>query len=220
MNFLDRGMARRRKALVRRWCARLGCAGLLALALDAGADTGTGTGLGSPANASLRFSVNIDKFVFLRIGGTGTTVSAMNFALTPSIPAGATVPTAGNNRAVNWNGTAPAFTVAASGNVLPVEVRSNGGTVSLRATTITPLTSGGSTIAMSLVTIASSDAGLPAPPLADVGSGTSTSVTATAFGNWVTSRTADWTFSYAPTPAQAPMAGSYNGQVSFTASVP
>ena len=71
---------------------------------------------------------------------------------------------------------------------------------------------------MSQVTLSSSDSNLPPPPLANSGSGTSTSVTPTAFGNRVTSRTANWTFSYAP--ATLPLAGTYSGQVSFTASVP
>ncbi|HSW16328.1 MAG TPA: hypothetical protein VLJ86_03820 [Ramlibacter sp.] len=198
----------------------LGCLALLACPVSAWSDTGTSTGLGNPAGASLRFGINIDKFLYLRIGTDGGSISTVSFNLTPSIPATPTTPTNGNNQAVNWNAVAPSFTVTPSGNVLPVEVRSNGGTVTLRAATTTALTSGSNTIPMSRITIASSDNALPAPPLADSGSGTSTSVTGTAFGNLVTLRSANWTFTYAPTPAQTPMAGTYTGQVTFTASVP
>lgn len=196
----------------------------LAIALAAApgkgrADTGDSNGLGSPASASLRFAINIDKFVYLKLGGEGNDVPTVAYTLAPAVPGGP-APSNGNNRAGAWSGAAPTFTVSASGNALPVEVRSNGGTVSLRATTVTPLASGSATIPMSRIGISSSDSGLPAPPLADSGNGASVNVAGTAFGNRVTVRNATWTFTYAPTGAQMPLAGNYSGQVRFTASVP
>ncbi|MEJ5027745.1 hypothetical protein WH303_01140 [Comamonas sp. MYb69] len=175
---------------------------------------------------ALNFSIQIDKFLFFRIGDgawptPGGTTSQVSFNLSPSIPAVPTTPTTGNNTAVNWSGTAPTFAVAASGNVLPVEVRSNGGQVSVFATVTTALTSGANTIPMNMVSITSSDAALPAPTIPASGTGTSVNVTGGGTGtvnSLVTIRTANWTFGYNSTISRT--AGNYSGQLSFTASVP
>ncbi|WP_339558755.1 hypothetical protein [Comamonas sp. MYb396] len=175
---------------------------------------------------ALNFSIQIDKFLFFRIGDgawptPGGTTSQVSFNLSPSIPAVPTTPTTGNNTAVNWNGTAPTFAVAASGNVLPVEVRSNGGQVSVFATVTTALTSGANTIPMNMVSITSSDAALPAPTIPASGTGTSVNVTGGGTGtvnSLVTIRNANWTFGYNSTISRT--AGNYSGQLSFTASVP
>jgi hypothetical protein len=172
---------------------------------------------------SLDFTISIQKFIFFRIGDgvwptPGGTTSAVGFALTPSIPSGGTTPAAGNNTAVNWSGGAPGFAVTASNNVLPVEVRSNAGQISLRATVSTPLTSGANTIPMSEITVATSDANLPAPPIPNTGTGTGVNVIGTSFSNLVTLRTASWTFSYANSASRP--AGTYSGVVTFTASTP
>ena len=175
---------------------------------------------------ALNFSIQIDKFLFFRIGDgawptPGGTTSQVSFSLSPSIPAVPTTPTTGNNTAVNWNGTAPTFAVAASGNVLPVEVRSNGGQVSVFATVTTALTSGANTIPMNMVSITSSDAALPAPTIPASGTGTSVNVTGGGTGtvnSLVTIRNANWTFGYNSTISRT--AGNYSGQLSFTASVP
>lgn len=174
----------------------------------------------------LNFSIQIDKFLFFRIGDgawptPGGTTSQVSFSLSPSIPAVPATPVNGNNTAVNWSGAAPTFAVTASGNMLPVEVRSNGGQVSLFATVTTALTSGANTIPMNMVSITSSDAALPAPILP--ASGTSTSVNVTGGGtgavnSLVTIRNANWTFAYNSTISRT--AGNYSGQLSFTASVP
>jgi hypothetical protein len=172
---------------------------------------------------NLDFTISIQKFIFFRIGDgvwptPGGTTSAVGFALTPSIPSGGTTPVAGNNTAVNWSGGAPGFAVTASNNVLPVEVRSNAGQISLRATVSTPLTSGANTIPMSEITVATSDANLPAPPIPNTGTGTGVNVIGTSFSNLVTLRTASWTFSYANSASRP--AGTYSGVVTFTASTP
>lgn len=191
------------------------------------AEQSTTTGLGVPATARLKFTVNIDKFVFFRLG-TGAwptpsgTVDTAAFTLAPTIPGGPTTPAAtANNTAANWSGGAPTFAVSPAGGVqLPVEVRSNGGQVSLRATVSTPLTNttSANTIPMSEITVASSSTALPAPAIPNAGTGAPVNVTPTAFGALVTLQTATWTFSYAnltPRPA-----GTYLGQVVFTASSP
>ncbi|WP_423934774.1 hypothetical protein [Comamonas sp. 23] len=190
------------------------------------ATSGTGNLPRNTPAVALNFSIQIDKYVFFRIGDgawptPGGTTSQVGFSLSPSIPAVPTTPTTGNNTAVNWNGTAPTFAVAASGNVLPVEVRSNGGQVSVFATVTTALTSGANTIPMNMVSITSSDAALPAPTLPASGTGTSVNVTGGGTGtvnSLVTIRTANWTFGY--NSAISRTAGNYSGQLSFTASVP
>lgn len=193
----------------------------------ASATSGTGSLPRTTPTVALNFAIQIDKFIFFRIGDgawptPGGTVSQVAFTLTPTIPAVPTTPAAGNNTPLNWNGAAPGFTVAATGNVLPVEVRSNGGQVSLYASVTTPLTSGANTIPMSDVTVASSDSSnLPAPPIPASGTGSSVNVAGGGSGtvnSLVTIRTANWTFSY--TGSASRPAGNYSGQLSFTASTP
>jgi hypothetical protein len=174
------------------------------------------------ASARLDFIANIDKFLFLRVG-TGayptasSTVDTVSFALTASIPVTAAVPSNGNNSIVSWNKADPTFGSSTS-TVLPVEVRSNAGQVTLQANTTTPLTSGGNTIPMSSVVIATSDVNLPAPVVPNAGIGASVNVVGSSFTNLVTTRSANWTFSY--NNPVAPTAGTYTGQITFTASVP
>lgn len=202
--------------------AAVGAALLLCalIAPVARAESNTGSSGSPTAVARLDFTVNIGKFMFLRVGNAGTGISTVSFDLSPTIAPGPVSPVAGNNVAINWGGAAPNFAVAASGNVLPVEVRSNAGQVSLRATTTTALTSGSDTIPMSQITVTSNNTNLPAPVLANTGTGSGVNVVGTAFGNLVTVRTANWTFGYAPTAATLPAAGAYSGQITFSASAP
>lgn len=176
------------------------------------------------ASAQLDFIINIGKFIFFRVG-TGayptasSTVDNVSFNTAPSIPAGAVTPVAGNNTSVNWSGAAPTFSVTTSSNtVLPVEVRSNAGQISIRAQATTPLTSGTNTIPMSQIVITSSDANLPAPLIPNTGQGAAVNVAGTSFSNLVTTRNANWTFAY--NLLTNPAAGTYNGQITFTASSP
>ncbi len=198
-----------------------GCA-----ALSAQADSVTTIGaLPRTAAVDLKFQLSIDKFLFFRIGdgalpNVGGTTPAVSFNVSAAIPAQPTTPVSGSNTGVNWSGGAPSFTVTPSGNVLPVEVRSNGGQVSLRAAVTTPLTSGSATIPMSDVGVTSSDAALPAPAIPATGTGTAVNVTgggSGAYNSLVTLRSANWTFSLASGNYAA---GVYNGQVTFTASTP
>ena len=176
------------------------------------------------ATARLDFTLNIGKFIFFRVG-TGayptasSTVDTVAFNTTPSIPAGAVTPVVGNNRSVNWSGAAPTFSVTTSNNVLPVEVRSNAGQISIRAQATTPLTSGANTIPMSQIVVTSSDVpNLPAPLIPDSGQGAAVNVAGTSFSNLVTVRSANWTFAY--NALTSPTAGTYSGQITFTASSP
>ena len=188
------------------------------------------------ARASLDFSVNIEKFIFLRVGtggsftgaesGTGPaangTVDTVSFTASAIIPAVPTAATNGVNKTVNWSGGAPTF--AASAPVtLPVEVRSNAGQVRITVQATTPLTSGSNTIPMTAIAITSSSAQLPAPVVPATGVSLAVNVAVGGVGTaaaptLLTYRTANWTFAY--TPSASVPAGVYNGQITFTASAP
>ncbi|MGF6350611.1 hypothetical protein [Variovorax sp. W2I14] len=207
--------------------ATLACAAGIAATMPAAqADSSTSaTSANVPRStqASLDFTIGIQKFIFFRIGdgnfpNPGGTTGTVTFTLTPSIPGVPNTPAAGNNTAVNWSGGAPSFAVTPNGNVLPVEVRSNAGQVTLRATATAPLASGANTIPLSEITIASSDANLPAPAIPNTSTGSAVNVVGTSFNNLVTQRNANWTFSYLNSASR--VAGTYNGTVTFTASTP
>lgn len=170
-------------------------------------------------SARLDFRLTIDKFIFLRLGTSGTGIDTATFVLVPSIPPVPTTPVEGAALPVPWSGAAPAFGVSAAGNAVGVEVRSNAGAVSLRAVMTAPLSSGVNTISTADIGIVSDNAELPAPPLpaSGVGTGTPVAITGTSQQNLVTERTATWTFSLA---AVARPAGVYTGQISFMASAP
>ena len=206
----------------RRLAVTIGTALLLCACVfsQARAESNTDNSGALAAVARLDFTVNIGKFMFLRVGTVGSGINTVTFDLSPTIAPGAVSPLPGSNVPINWDGSAPVFSVAATGHVVPVEVRSNAGQVSLRATTTAALTSGSDTIPMSHISVTSNNADLPAPVLVNTGTGSGVNVTGSTFGNLVTVRAADWTFGYAPTPATLPAAGNYSGQITFSASAP
>ncbi|WP_295527627.1 hypothetical protein [uncultured Pseudacidovorax sp.] len=170
------------------------------------------------ASARLDFRVDVGKFVYLRVGPAGVGLATVAFNVSATIPAGSVAATNGNNKSVSWSAAVPGFGVMASNNVLPVEVASNAGTVSLQASVISPLSSGSASIAMNGISIVLDNAGLTAPPVPASGSGAAVTVAGTAFSNLVTQRAANWTFGLAM--PGLPAAGTYSGQLGFTASVP
>lgn len=180
------------------------------------------TGASLSTTARLNFQINMGKFLFMRLGtgaypNASSIVDTVTFNTNYTIPAGSIVPTNGSNKAVAWNGAAPTLTASGT-TVLPVEVRSNAGTVTLRASVNTPLANGSHTIPFSRVTITSNNNGLPAPVVPDSGFGASVTVTGTTFAGLVTTQSANWTFAYINnTPLTA---GTYQGQLLFTASAP
>ena len=216
----------------------------LMLATTARAETAsasaTGNAPGTPltVQARLDFSVTIGKFIYFRIGNGGTfagntltgarptansSINQVEFVVTPTIPGVPTNPLQGNQQNAIWNKTSPSFSTVASNQVLGVEVASNAGQVSLSSQTTTPLSSSSSTIAASDITISSSSAALPAPTI--LNSGISPAVTVATGGSGttyapglLTYQTANWTFAYAASAST--LAGTYNGQITFTASAP
>ncbi|WP_020395322.1 hypothetical protein [Thiolinea disciformis] len=180
------------------------------------------SGASLTTSASLDFQINMGKFIFFRLGNSAyptasSTVSTVSFNANYTIPAGAITPSNGSNQAVNWNNTAPTLTTTGSA-ALPVEIRSNAGTVSLRASVNTPLANGSHTIPFSRINISSNNSSLPAPLVPDSGAGTSVNVVGNSFAGLVTNQSATWTFTYTNnTPLTA---GTYQGQLLFTASAP
>lgn len=169
------------------------------------------------ASANLDFNINIGKFIYFRVGAgvfplANASVDTVAFDTLASIPAS---PANGHAQATSWSGSVPVFT-STSTTVLPVEVRSNAGQVSIRATVSGPLSNGADTIPFADVHIVSSDNNLPAPVIPNSGTGTAVNVAGTAFANLITERSANWTFSYSGSGAST--AGSYSGTVTFTAS--
>lgn len=193
---------------------------LLALLVAGGAQADRSSVNGKSASAELEFIIEMDKFIFFRVGTNADgIVDTVSLNAIPTIPPGAVVAVPGNNTTVNWGGTVPPFAVTAT--TLPVEVRSNAGQIRIWASVTSPLTSGINTIPMSDIGLTSSDPGsFPAPPLPASGADpiSSVNVAGTAWSNLVTERSANWTFSY--NPPVLPPAGVYNGVVTFTASSP
>lgn len=197
---------------------------LFLLAHSASAELSTMAGTSSSpyralnVSARLDFNINIDKFIYFQIGSPSF-IDTVNLTANPSIPTSATpvIPTDGNNKIVAWNKMLPSFT-SGSPVVLPVQLRSNGGQVSLKTTVTSALSNGSANLPFSGLTITSSDSNFPAPPVPNTGTGGSVNVTPTAFSNLVTIRNANWSFAYSTT--QPLEAGTYNGDLLFTASAP
>ncbi len=169
------------------------------------------------ASAKLRFSVTLGSFVSLRVGSPGSTVNTATFDLAP-LTAGCTAAPCkfgdGSSVAATYDGG-----YGAAG--LPVEVKSNAGVVSISAVASSALSNGAQTVPYAQFTIKSSDStNLPAPMIPEYGAGASAGVAIaeSSAGSKLTNRSANWTFGYANTVV--PAAGTYNGQVTFTASAP
>ncbi|MDP2065183.1 MAG: hypothetical protein Q8K38_04355 [Burkholderiaceae bacterium] len=179
----------------------------LAAPLLASAESQFVVGTGS-ASAKLDFRVVIPRVLFLGVGtgaaalSTTATVDRLTFDYTSNPNTIGTGAAAGS--ITNTGGFA--------GNAFPVRVFGNNGQVQLAAAGGPNLTSGADTIPFTQITGSSDNANLPNPVLG------AAPVNVTATAGKVTDRTANWTFSYANTVA-AP-AGTYDGQVTYTASMP
>ncbi|MEZ5706440.1 MAG: hypothetical protein R3E56_14915 [Burkholderiaceae bacterium] len=190
-----------------RFLAKSAIALAIAAPLMASAESQLTIGSGS-ASADLNFRVVIPRVLFLAVGTgaagltTNTTEDTVTFDYTS------------NPADVGTGNAAGSIT----GNVVPVRVLGNNGVIALASSNTGALTNGtGDTIPWSEITATSSDAtnfASPAPAGGSVNLGLSQ-------GTKVTSRTADWTFSYANTTVAAP--GTYgvtNGRVTYTATMP
>lgn len=171
--------------------------GLIAMT-PAIAESNFASGPNPSASARLDFAVSIPEFISLRVGTAG----------------------AGNVDTVAFNVAAAnvgdGSNVAAAGGDVSVALLGNVGNIALTATTTGPLSDGTDTISFAEILSSSSDAGLGSPTLVDAGS---SSLTITPnVGTRVVNRTANWSFAYSNTNTVA--AGTYVGQVTYTAAKP
>jgi hypothetical protein len=177
----------------------------LAFPLLASAESQLTVGTGSAA-AKLNFEIKIPRVLFLGVG-SGAATPLSNNATVDLVSFDYT----NNPLAVGTGPTGTANTI--SGNVVPVRVFGNNGQIVITATNPANLASGTDTIAFSEISATSSDTNLPAPAL---GGGTANPVL--SGGSKVTVRNANWTFAYANNTQAA--AGTYTGQVTYTATMP
>ncbi len=179
----------------------------LATPMLASAESQLTVGAGA-ASARLDFRVDIPRVLFLAVGSgaTGltnnTTVDTVTFDYST------------NAGALGTGAAAASIT----GNVVPVRVLGNNGVIALASTNTGALANAvGDTIPWSEITAVSSDTpnfASPAPSGASVNLGLS-------LGTKVTSRTANWTFSYANSAVVPPGTyGTTNGRVTYTATMP
>lgn len=172
--------------------------GLIAMT-PAMAESDFAIGAAPEASARVDFEVNIPRFIRFQVGSANSVVDEVVFDV-----AAANVGD-GSDVAATTNGT------------LGVSLTGNVGTISLDATTTALLTDGTDTISWAEILTSSSDAALDVPAIVDIGTGAAESITANV-GTRVVARTADWTFQYSNTDVVA--AGTYTGQVTFTAANP
>lgn len=158
----------------------------------------TGNTANLSTQARVNFQITIPKFVSLRVGTAGATVDTIAFS-----PLAADV---GNN--VSQAGTGGDLT---NGKVT-VRVAGNNGDITLAATAGATLLSGTDTIPWTQITVTPAG-GAPAHPAVNGGN-----VTLTATNKVVNIAAGDWTYAYANASVVA--AGTYTGQVTYTATVP
>ncbi len=179
-------------------------AALFATPLVAVAESTLIEGAGAAA-ADLNFRVVLPRVLFLAVG-TGSAGTALGNNATVNR---ATFNYSANPQAVGTGAPAAAIT----GRTVRVRVYGNNGQVTITATNPANLVSGSNTIPFSQFTVTStSPANLPAPSM---GGGVVNPVLNTAR---VTNRAANWRFTYANTVT--PASGTYNGQVTYTATMP
>jgi hypothetical protein len=190
-----------------------------AATLMAGSAWGESTaGVGIPtstvsATAKVNINITVPKVILLKIGTAGGTVDTVDFTASLSSP---TVAGTGNSLATTWTGTAPTFSVAATGDVLTAVAWTNsasgasGGTLSCSMTTA--FASGGPTAAD--ISVGSSVA-LAGGSLVHPGTNTNCATPTPFARNVLVGST--YTYSIAPGSVAAWAAGSYTSVVTYTA---
>jgi hypothetical protein len=214
----------------------LGSLGLVVGALaphfasDARADFATkspGSGNSGTVTAKAQFRVIIATALTLRIGTAGATIDTAQFNLTGVPPADGSHPSpfsppfgigSGTQTGIvgTLNGVGAATTIPVT-----VAVTSTLSTVSLTASVSgSNLTSGGNTIPYTQISASSSSANLPSPVIPASGSGAARTISGCDVScSGVVNRSATWTYTYANT-ATVNNAGTYTGQISYTATSP
>jgi hypothetical protein len=173
-------------------------------------DINTGAAAGLSAVAKLDFRIVVPRMIFLKVGTGVLFADALGAANTDRVDFNLTPADIASGAAIAGAAGVGPYPVA-------VRVVGNGGNISFTASgTAGGLTNGVQTVPWSDITPTSSNvAGLPHPAIGNGVPGAVTSLAATAN---VVNQSANWTFSYSNLTAIA--AGSYNGQVTYTAALP
>ncbi|MBW8366859.1 MAG: hypothetical protein K0M70_03250 [Arenimonas sp.] len=159
----------------------------------------TGNTANLQASARLDFQINIPRFISFQVGSAGVVVDEVVFDV-----AAANV----------GSGTAVGPT---SGSPVAVTLKGNGGAINLTAdTTGTSLTSGSDIIPFTQINSTTASGTITAPTL--VQNGVSAAVAVPVSSGRVTDRSATWSYTYANTAIVG--AGTYDGQVRYTATMP
>jgi hypothetical protein len=185
-------------------------AGMCCLPFGVHAESSSDNSSPYSAAARLNLRVTIPQFLLFQVGSAGTgTIDTITFA-----PAAGNV---GDSSAVSGTGGN-----AASGSGASVLVRGNGGQI-----TITESNNGGGSgfsdggtqnISLGEITVDdTANASLPTPTLSDTGGNTSTPAL-NGGASQVTNQTSTWVYSYDNTTT--PEAGTYDVQITYTASMP
>ena len=184
-------------------CCLLAVIGLLPLAAQA--DSNLATGASPSAAAHLNLRVVIPEFLYFRIGSSGATIDRITFT-----PGAAVV---GDSTSVSGTGGD-----AAAGSGASVQLRSNGGQVTIAETNDgggNGLNGTTTDISLTEISVSSDDGALDTPVLSDAGGNTSSP---TLNGGTVTNRSAVWTYAYDNTTI--PEADTYDVEITYTASTP
>lgn len=170
-------------------------------------------------NIALRHRIIIPEIIYLRVGSP-TEISKVKFELQTGF-------TSGSYQGAYQSPFGSGNEISATENgELEVDVRGNVGDIilSYELSSTSGLSNGnGQFIPFDEIKTTSSDTNLPAPVLKNAGSISSANpetvtITGHLFGNKVVKRQATWTYSYLNTVT--PLAGTYEGRVTYTASAP
>lgn len=178
--------------------------------VNADSDYGYSTdGSNVTAQANVNLRVTIPKLILLRVGSAFNTVDELSWTIGPNgIPGVPTTPAVGNNTAVDWNGTAPAYSAVAAQSV-NVFAWTNASNATINCSVGAWSSTGGPSGADFSVT-ASGATSLPHPG-ANLGSCTSTAFPSNSL------RTGSWSFSLDDTNAASWASGEYTATVTYTA---
>jgi len=165
----------------------------------------------------LNYEINIPKILRFQVGSPGAIIDEVQIDLSQTAYPDASdqpytpgTPTPGDGTPI----------AATNNGSLTVRVQANTGTVMISAGVSSPAGLGngaGQFIPFDQILTSSDNGGLPAPVLTNSGAA-AVPVTGNLFSGLVTNQTADWTYSYKNTVT--PAAGTFTGQVTYTANIP
>jgi hypothetical protein len=181
--------------------AAIAAATALPIASQAASSSNTGAGNIS-TGVNLNFNVVIPRFIFLRVGDAApASVNTLTFA--------PTVDQMENSTAISATGgdTGP------GNSDVTITARGNGGNMTLAASNLTQLTSGGNNIPATTLTGTNPTGSITVPAF-------NGSVALTAGGNGVFNQTGSWRYQWTNPAATVYPAGTYVGTVTYTLSAP